>query len=54
MQAAERNLDEKFREWTRREQRLRQERVTEGVLEVLGGFEACQDAPPPPRPHPEA
>lgn len=43
MQAAERNLDEKLRELTRRDQRLRQERVTEGVLEVLGGFEACQE-----------
>ncbi len=43
MQAAERNLEEKLRELTRRDQRLRQERVTEGVLEVLGGFEACQE-----------
>jgi len=46
MQAAERNLDEKVRELTRRDQRLRQDQVTAGVLEVLGGFEACQEERP--------
>ncbi len=45
MQAAERNLEERSRELTRREQRQRQGQVTRGVLEVLAGFEVCREAP---------
>ena len=40
MQAAERNLAERREELTREYHRLRQGQVTEGLLEVVAGFEA--------------
>ncbi len=43
MQAAERNLEERGQELTRAEHRLRQGVVTQGLLEVVAGYQALEE-----------
>jgi F-type H+-transporting ATPase subunit gamma len=41
MQAAEKNVDERLEEVTGRFRRVRQERITSELLDVVSGFEAA-------------